>query len=594
MDLDAVVKASDQANLWIFLEHLTKRLSQNLSATLPPSSKRKDRTLQPGYLLQVTGTVENHAYSEENLNKSNEFLLEIKVMLTVFKEKPSLVLVFSDITERNLVTVLQENNNYKDRLLASVSHELRTPLNASINFTQSAIEHPTLADLPDVRDNYLLPALRSNQLLLHLINDILDFSQMSANKLRLVFENRNVEATIEECMSLVQIQATRKGLEISSELISEDDKFEFCTDHNRLKQIILNLLSNALKFTLKGSIRVSARISYFLPPSAQLINLDQPSSSKKYRVLHVTVTDTGIGISEEDKRKLFKAFEKIELGDKISINSQGVGLGLVISNNLVLTLGPPEQNNGMKVESSENRGSTFSFWIIDQSDSLAQKISGMTSHSEDNCSEMEEHNNSYIEGRMETLSNLLPIRNMKQLNTGEFQERLTTEPNQMRSNTELPIRLNTATEIPFRSCPKILIVDDDIFNITALQLILNQLGYSCDTAYNGQQAIEKVLERDSEYQAIGGRNSMTKSMQYKLIFMDWSMPIMDGLEATRILKEKMKNEEIENISIVACTAFVTDKEKVRATEYGVDAYCIKPLSKEVVRNTVKKYVPYKV
>ena len=530
--------------------------------------------------MQVTGTVENHAFSEENLNKSNEFLLEIKVMLTVFKEKPSLVLVFSDITERNLVTVLQENNNYKDRLLASVSHELRTPLNASINFTQSAIEHPTLADLPDVRDNYLLPALRSNQLLLHLINDILDFSQMSANKLRLVFENRNVEATIEECMSLVQIQATRKGLEISSEFVSEDEKIEFCTDHNRLKQIILNLLSNALKFTLKGSIRLSARISYFLPPSAQLINVDQPSSSKKYRVLHVTVSDTGIGISEEDKRKLFKAFEKIELGDKISINSQGVGLGLVISNNLVLTLGPPEQNNGMKVESSENQGSTFSFWIIDQHENSDQKLSYLISHSENNCSEMDEHY-SYSADRMETLSYLVPIKSMDQLKTGLFQ---------VNTDIGMPLQSNIIVA-ETRSCPIILIVDDDIFNITALQLILNQLGYSCDTAYNGQQAIEKVLERESEN---CGRNSMTKSIQYKLIFMDWSMPVMDGLEATRILKEKMKNEEIENISIVACTAFVTDKEKACATEYGVDAYCIKPLSKDGVRNIVKKYVPYKL
>ena len=577
MDLDAVVKASDQANLWIFLEHLTRRLSQNLSSTHSPSSTGEDRVLKPGYLMQITGSVENHTFSDA-LNRSSNFLLEIKVMLTAFKENPSLVLVFSDITERSLVAVLQENNSYKDRLLASVSHELRTPLNASINFTQSAVEHPALAALPDVRDNYLLPALRSNQLLLHLINDILDFSQMSANKLRLIYENKNVAETLEECMSLVKIQASRKSLAITSEFVTEDGKSEFCTDHNRLKQIILNLLSNALKFTLEGEIKVKAKLSSLQNSSLEECDRIHMPEESKHRVLSVSITDTGIGISEENKRKLFKAFGKIELGDRTPINAQGVGLGLVISNNLVLLLGPPEQNNGMKVESVENQGTTFSFWIVDKTDET-HSSDQQSSNEEIHSSEIEEHNDSQAD-RVETLSNLVPIKTMDTLNSDYKKPLITRE-------TGSSQQLNPTDP---RKYPRILVVDDDIFNISALQMILNKLGYTCDTAYNGQQAIDKVVEREQASRKIGGN----KSIQYRLILMDYNMPVMNGLEATRILKNKIKDGELEEISIIACTAFLNDKEKLYASELGVDAYCYKPLNKDRVSTLVKKYVPYKV
>lgn len=504
-------------------------------------------------------------------------------MFTVFREKPSLALVFSDITERSLVTTLQENNNYKTRLLASVSHELRTPLNASINFTQAAIEHPDLSSLPDIRENYLMPSLRSNQLLLHLINDILDFSQMSENKLRLVFENKNVHDTLDECLNLIKIQACKKGLSLTTDYKFENEENEiFCTDHNRLKQIVLNLLSNALKFTLEGEIRVTARTDFIiLPTNSQLdlvtmaqISNDERRRGRQQKILSISVSDTGIGISEENKAKLFKAFEKIELGTRINLNTQGVGLGLVISNNLVQMLGPENQNNRLEVDSEESKGSTFSFWIVDKFDQKEEEIHSFAK-SEDLCSQMDENpDHGDGEERLETLSHLIPQTSIDLVLL--TRKKLLSDTNH---------QLISTPAVNVSKLPPILVVDDDVFNISAMAMVLQKLGYTCETAFNGKQAIQKIMERQLNEQA-----TSSKPKQFKLVFMDCNMPVMDGWEATRILKGKMRNGEIEGIPIVACSALLNEKEKQQAYELGIDAYCQKPMDKNKILALLKKFV----
>ena len=550
-------------------------------------------SVKPGNLVFLSAVVET------NPDKTTS-LLEIKILFTFFNEKPALALVFSDVTERNLVTVLQETNNYKNRLLASVSHELRTPLNASISFTQAAIEHPDLSNLPDIKENFLMPALRSNQLLLLLINDILDFSQMTANKLRLVFENKNVANTLEECVNLIRMQATRKGLRILTDFKFEEEVLGalFCTDHNRLKQIVLNLLSNALKFTLEGEILITARFDRIsnapILSQADLIantnvrtlteeeeEIRKRESRRSFRddrrgqkILRVSVRDTGIGISEENKKKLFKAFEKVELGDNISLNSQGVGLGLVISNNLVVMLGSSTENNGIVVDSQENLGSTFSFWILDQQELKEEEEIHSAQKSYDICSEMEENpHHGDSEERVETLSNLIPVKSINSILLARKNIFFDTPQITNIQSIASPVKLS-----------QILVVDDDVFNISTISMVLQKCGYTCDTAFNGKQAIQKILERQPSNQL-----SSSKTKQYKLVFMDCNMPIMDGFEATKILKAKMNAGEIEQIPIVACTAFLTEKEKELVRELEIDAYCVKPLNREKIFALVKKY-----
>ena len=146
----------------------------------------------------------------EHKNKSTN--LSIKFTKSLFMEKRVLVMNITDHTERDALVAANASNEYKTRLLSSVSHELRTPLNGSINFIEQTLNEPTVPD--KMKEKWLLPALRSNQLLLSLVNDILDFSQMHAGKLRLVFESRNVLTTASECMDLVELQAKKKNLKL--------------------------------------------------------------------------------------------------------------------------------------------------------------------------------------------------------------------------------------------------------------------------------------------------------------------------------------------------------------------------------------------
>lgn len=164
----------------------------------------------------------------------------------------------------------------------------------------------------------------------------MDFSQISENRLRLVYERLGFKDSIEQCINLVKLQASRKKIRLEVDYQLGCLPSDFCTDHNRLKQIVLDLLCCAIKFTLEGKIKLTATLDYspsFFP--------DQTTTSLRKR-LHIAVKDTGIGMSQEDQRKLFQAFEKVELGDRVALNSTGVGLGLVISNNLVRMLNQPE------------------------------------------------------------------------------------------------------------------------------------------------------------------------------------------------------------------------------------------------------------
>jgi len=141
--------------------------------------------------------------------------------------------------------VLEETNKYKDQLLASVSHELRAPLNRNINLVESAFSSPKIPE--SIKETLLTPALRSSKFLLHMINDILDMCQIKEKKLRLVFNSENLKETLKNTAQLVELQAQKKGIELLLEIDSAVPK-NFCTDHIRLSQIILDLVNNAIKF----------------------------------------------------------------------------------------------------------------------------------------------------------------------------------------------------------------------------------------------------------------------------------------------------------------------------------------------------------
>lgn len=493
------------------------------------------------------------------------YQLEIRILHMNYREKPALALIISDITQRNTIITLQDNHNYKNRLLASVSHELRTPLNASINFTRMAIEDPNVPT--NIKDEYLSPSLVSSQLLLFLINDILDFSQISENKLRLVYEKISFKDSFEQCVNLIKLQAARKRIGLEVDYQMDCLTSDFYTDHNRLKQIVLNLLSNALKFTLEGKIKVTAKLDY-----NQSIYPETDTGACLRKRLHVSVEDTGIGMSPEDRNKLFQAFEKIELGDRVAINSTGVGLGLVISNNLVKMLNHPETtDNFIKVDSEKDVGSRFSFMILEQEDNNSIYAPKLT-NDENYDGVMEENLQKDKEDELGTESDMLGLKEIYFRTLSDKQV-----PGRAKKNYLV------SKGIPNCSCPSLLVVDDDIFNVAALESILRHIGYACDTAFNGKKAIEKIVEKSNGQKC--GKNC---AVGYRAILMDCSMPIMDGFEASKILKGMMGRKEIPETPIVACTAFVQEKEKQRALEAGMIFYLVKPLTREKIKSILQK------
>ncbi|KAL4474756.1 hypothetical protein ABPG74_001452 [Tetrahymena malaccensis] len=236
---------------------------------------------------------------------------------------------------------------YKNRMIASISHELRTPLNCSIqmlnlfikNFEEQKDEER--ADIQKTIEMLIKPALNSNYILLNIINDILDYAQINTGDFQLTFTPLSLFELVTECIEMVCYQAALKEIQI--EVSFDTNLPEYIhSDYNRIRQVILNLLCNSLKFTQKGFIRV-----FFALESPKLIRAD--------------VSDTGCGISEDDIKEIFEAF-----GNKLNqkhLNTKGAGFGLTISNNLAMGLGG---NRKMMVKSKINEGSTFSFYIIDR------------------------------------------------------------------------------------------------------------------------------------------------------------------------------------------------------------------------------------
>ena len=500
-------------------------------------------------------------------------------------EKQVLVANITDNTDRDLLVAANASNEYKSRLLSSVSHELRTPLNGSINFTEQALSEPLVPK--EIKEKWLLPALRSNQLLLSLVNDILDFSQMHAGKLRLVFEPKSVVQTAKECIELVELQARKKKLklELQNNLLQNEEIIN--TDHNRLKQIMLNLLSNAVKFTFEGSVSLTLdpiSSESFIRQAPQKLNplhdlrKLSASSTKSHpcKGVRITCKDTGVGISPENQKKLFKAFEKLELGNKpLTINSTGAGLGLVISNNLVQRLNPKEHiRQGcevIKFVSEENVGSNFYFEIYNQEEKFWDPNDN--SNGKSDLSVCSDQSLGFL--CLEELKREVPLSRRVEL----YQEML----NPLTPKTEAPTNrcLNNNESINSKSCrcPKILIVDDDTFNLTALEQILSKLRFTCDWALNGKEAIEKIKARQVNRCGDACR-------QYKMMFLDCQMPILNGFETATLLKQMMNEGEIDRLRIVGCTAFCQEADERKAKQAGMDDFCMKPINLVVIKQKV--------
>ncbi len=287
----------------------------------------------------------NPQHYEVSIFKNDGSVLIMSVNTTPIFESGRVVGTVSfgqDITEIRKSEELQLENAYlayankaKSEFLANMSHELRTPLNAIIGFSE-ILKQKIAGGLNEKQESFLDDVLIAGNHLLQLINDVLDLSKVEAGKVELIIENISVPETINEVLSLIKEKAAKNNVIIEKEL---DPRLDFMeADKLRLKQILFNLLNNAVKFS---------------KPEGGIVTI---ISKKIEDAAQISVSDTGIGIKDEDRRKLFNEFQQLDSG--ITRKYGGTGLGLAITKKLV------ELHGGkIMVESKYGEGSTFTFLL---------------------------------------------------------------------------------------------------------------------------------------------------------------------------------------------------------------------------------------
>ena len=370
-------------------------------------------------------------------------------------------------------------NRAKSEFLANMSHELRTPLNAVLGFTQLMARDRTLSS---THQEYVTIINRSGENLLKLINDVLDMSKIEAGRISLKENNFNLHSLLNSLEETFQLKAKLKGLQLIVDR-SENLPQQVIADENKLRQILLNLLSNSVKFTSQGRITLRARLS----------NLeDIADNSAAYSLLQFEVEDTGAGIAAEEMPKLFKPFEQTKAGISAS---EGTGLGLSISQKFVHLMG-----GDISVISQPGQGSTFSFAI---------QIRCMDS---------------------EALS------------------------------SDSPIRQAIVGLAPTQPAYRILVAEDGVTNRLLLSKMLSMTGFELREAVNGEEAI-----------------AIWREWQPHLILMDLRMPILDGLEATRLIKS---HPQEQNTIIIALTASAFEDQRQTFFAVGCDDFIGKPFQQQ--------------
>lgn len=520
--------------------------------------------------------------------------------------------VLIDITERKIAEeaviakeLAESSNKAKSEFLANMSHEIRTPLNGIIGFSNLLLS----SDLTDIQKQHLETVNQSASTLLDVVNDILDISKIEAGKLIIDNEKTSLHAIIDQCVDMMKFMAHQKNLELIVN-IHEDVHCAIWVDEMRLKQILQNLLNNAIKFTQKGQIE---------------LEITAQNSDENHSKIRFSVKDTGIGIKKGNKKKILEAFTQED--NSTTRNYGGTGLGLTITNSLLKLM-----NSKLEIESEPNVGSTFSFELDLKSefcdDHLKTNIHNFNKALiiEDNplsatviknmleCFNIEAKiYNTATENISKTIKEeqydivLLDLEYLSEEKTINIINEINDLPNislivMQNSNSKfseiglnknvqsiikplkyssfqnyfnrIPSKKEQLTKITeenkLTNTVKVLVVDDNKINMLLTKtLIVNKLP-NCIIyeAKNGQEAVDIALECNPD-----------------IIFMDIQMPIMNGYEASAKIRKKN-----QNVIIIAITAGVITGEKEKCMEAGMNDFILKPIDKILFENTLFKWI----
>jgi signal transduction histidine kinase/CheY-like chemotaxis protein len=532
-------------------------------------------------------------------------------------EESNAMLARSKETAEQAFQIAEEANRAKSSFLSNMSHDIRTPMNAIVGFAALLARD---AENPEKVREYTKKITNSSQHLLGLINDILDISKIEAGKTTLTLSNENIVDLIEGIDSIIRPQMKAKGH--TFEVHSKDLKHEqVVMDKLRLNQILLNLLSNAVKYTPDGG-RVSLTVQ------------ELPQHTKQLARFRFLVTDNGYGMSPEYVQKIFHAFTREE--DSVTNKIQGTGLGMAITKNLLDLMG-----GSILVESEKGRGSTFTvdlelqisdlavdqdFWqkngitrilAVDDEEVVCQGIqmtmegTGVTvDYTLDGRTAVNLLKRSQEEGHGYHL--VLLDWKMPGINGLEATRRIRQEVSK-----DIPILILTSYDWPdieedarnagvdaFLSKPffltsfrqavssvlhhtaeehqsakesilqgmHILVAEDNEINAEILSELLDMSGATCDIYENGRLVADAFAS--------------SKPGQYDLILMDVQMPVMNGYDATRTIRD-MDHPLARTIPIIAMTANAFSEDIRDALEAGMSAHVAKPIDMTVLEQTIK-------
>lgn len=371
-------------------------------------------------------------------------------------------------------------NASKTEFLAVMSHEIRTPLNSILGMNQ--LLQTTKLDLE--QQELVKGISDSGFMLLEVINEILDFSRLNSGRVELEEISFDVSDLLLEVKSLFHTHALEKGLKLSIEA-NIDDCLSAMGDPYRLKQILINLVGNAIKFTDAGSIVIRVKKE------------DSPDEGLSFEV-----SDTGIGIEKKHQRQLFTAFSQADASTTRRFG--GTGLGLAICKKLVDAMG-----GVIAVESKPGGGSTFRFTLpLETCISPKRKISAA------------------------------PVESVS---------------------------------LPEKHSTSILVAEDNHFNQNLIERMLNRLGYVCDLVSNGELAVEAC-----------------KKETYDIVLMDVHMPVVDGFEATRLIRESIADSA--QPVIIAITARGLKGDRENCLSQGMDDYIVKPIALDELDRTLSRWI----